>query len=119
MQALDCAASDSLRDQVGGRQGKWLALVNLYHASGYAPKSTPGLSRLRGVIGLEIKNAMSGPAIRVMTVAKPDLKDPMRLVSPDLKLTVKVPWLEALEIPLPYRKVLQERIRNPEEIARH
>ncbi|WP_397458252.1 membrane-targeted effector domain-containing toxin [Pseudomonas asplenii] len=141
VQALDCAASDSLRgpdaqmftratalnyhadrviqaDQVGGRQGKWLALVNLYHASGYAPKSPPGLSRLRGVIGLEIKNAMSGPAIRVMTVAKPDLKDPMRLVSPDLKLTVKVPWLEALEIPLPYRKVLQERIRNPEEIAR-
>ncbi|MGY2180324.1 membrane-targeted effector domain-containing toxin [Pseudomonas agarici] len=141
VQALDCAASYSHgvphdgmfnratalsyhahrlieADRSSGRQGRWLALVNIHHATGYAPKTTPGLNRLQGVVGLEAEDVMSGPAMRAIPVPPLNADDPMRLVRSDLKLSVKVPWREALEIPLQYRNALQVRIRSPEEIVR-
>ncbi|MGY2200124.1 membrane-targeted effector domain-containing toxin [Pseudomonas gingeri] len=141
VQALDCAASDSLRvlepemlnratalnyhacqviqaDRVGGRQGKWLALVDIHHAKGYSPQGTPGLARLQGVTAVEVNDTVKGPAIEAVPVPRLKADDPMRLVKPDLRLSVKLPWREALEIPPAYRKALRERIRNPEEIVR-
>ncbi|WP_256346905.1 membrane-targeted effector domain-containing toxin [Pseudomonas gingeri] len=139
VQALDCAASNSLRvrdphmltritalnyhtyqvikaDQAGGLQGKWLALVDTHHANGYGPEGTPGLSRLQGVTGLMIDDTMSNPAIHKVPALPHNAGGRMNLVRPDLKLSVKVPWREALEVPLPYRNALQDRIRSPEDI---
>jgi len=141
VQALDCAASDPLReldidlfmrattlnyhahqviraDQPRGRQGKWLALVNTYHANGYPLQTMPGLARLQGVTGLDVKDSMTGPAILAVPARKHRLDGPMGLVGADLKLSVQVPWREALEVPLQYRKAVLDRIRSPQGIFR-
>ncbi|WP_457970267.1 hypothetical protein M1D68_10555 [Pseudomonas sp. R4-84] len=139
VQALDCAAraqaelsgDDGFRglltyhasqvinaDRVNRPQGKWVALVGAsqyrkrnialeqeQHATvTFSYPNTPGLAQVQGVMSLHVEDLAHGPNLQI-------IQDPS-LGAADLNLNVGGQGMKPFELPVRYRRVLEQDIRS-------